>query len=82
MRRILGLIAVLALVMAFAMPVMTANAASHGDTKDAAEKMMKQGEEEGKKAMDKMKGENPCNPCAAKKANPCNPCNPCGAKKH
>ena len=85
MRRILGLIAVLALVVAFAMPVATADAMNHGKAKDAAEKTMDKAKEEGDKAMDKMKSENPCNPCAAKNpCNPCaakNPCNPCGAKK-
>ena len=76
MRRILSLIAVVALMVAFAMPVMTADAASHEKTQDATEKMMKKdeaekimkkGEAEGKKAMEKMKGANPCNPCKAKK---------------
>ena len=90
MRRILGLIAVLALMVAFAMPVATADAMNHGKTKDAAEKTMDKADEAGKKAMDKagemgekaMKAEeNPCNPCAAKAKNACNPCNPCAAKK-
>lgn len=65
MRRILGLIAVLALVVAFAMPVVTADAASHEKKNPcAAKEEMKEG---AKKAMDKAKGENPCNPCKAKK---------------
>ena len=72
MRRILSLMAVIALMVAFAMPVMTADAASHEKANPcAAKEKMK---EEGKKAMEKA---NPCNPCAAKS----NPCNPCGQKK-
>jgi Tfp pilus assembly protein FimT len=73
MRRILSLIAVVALMVAFAMPVMTAEAASHQKAKDTAEKMMDKSKDAGKKAMDKMTPENPCNPCAAKKNNPCKP---------
>jgi hypothetical protein len=77
MRRILSLIAVVALMVAFAMPVVTADAASHEKAqesgkemmkKDEPEKMMKKGEEEGKKMM------NPCNPCAAKAKEMTNPC--------
>jgi len=75
MRRILSLMAVIALMVAFAMPVMTASAASHEKPKDTAEKMMEKGKEESKGAMDKMKTENPCNPCKPKE-NPCNPCKP------
>jgi hypothetical protein len=73
MRRILSFIAALALMMAFAMPVVTADAASHEKMKDSAEQTMKKGEEEGKKAMDKMDKMKP--------ENPCNPCNPCAKKE-
>lgn len=70
MRRILSLIAVVALMVAFAMPVVTADAASHMEKNPcnpcAAKKAMKKGEEAGEKGMDKMKKANPCNPCAAK----------------
>ncbi len=71
MRRILGLIAVVALVFAFAMPVVTADAASHGDKNPcAAKKAMDKAKGEGEKAMDKMKSDkNPCNPCKGKKTN-------------
>ncbi len=87
MRRILGLLAVLALVVAFAMPVVTADAAHH---EGKAEKAMGKAKEMGKKAMEKVKNPckpkaanpcNPCNPCKPKAANPCNPCNPCKPKK-
>jgi uncharacterized protein YpuA (DUF1002 family) len=77
MRRILGLIAVLALVVAFAMPVATADAMSHGKkdatektmdkAKDETEKTMDKAKDEGDKTMDKMKPAHPCNPCAPKK---------------
>ena len=80
MRRILSLVAMFALIVAFAMPVMTADAASHEKTMDKTEKTMEKGKEEGKEAMDKtmdktmdkMKTTNPCNPCQPK-ANPCKP---------
>jgi hypothetical protein len=79
MRRILSLVAMLALMVAFAMPVMTADAASHEKMMDKSEKTMEKGKEEGKetmdKTMDKMKTANPCNPCKPKD-NPCNPCKP------
>ncbi len=65
MRRILGLIAVVALVFAFAIPVVTADAASHED----------------KPANPcKSKAENPCKPKDADKMK-ANPCNPCGKEK-
>ncbi|ETX02273.1 MAG: hypothetical protein ETSY1_04215 [Candidatus Entotheonella factor] len=59
MRRIFGMIAVLALVVAFAMPVVTADAASHEKNPCAAKEKMKEGAE-------KMK-EGAANPCKAKK---------------
>lgn len=87
MRRIFALMAMLALVVAFAMPVVTADAAHHEKNPCQAKEMMKKSGDETKQEMS-----NPCkaNPCAAKKANPCdaktmNPCapkaaNPCAAK--
>jgi hypothetical protein len=74
MRRILSLIAVVALMVAFAMPVVTAEAASHEKAQEAGkemmkkgepDKMMKKGEEEGKKVT------NPCDPKAKEMMNPC-----------
>jgi hypothetical protein len=65
MRRILSLIAVVALMVAFSMPVTTADAASHEKTQDAGKEMMKKGEGEGKEMM--KEAGNPCNPCAQKK---------------
>ncbi len=82
MRRILSLMAVVALMVAFAMPVMTADADSHGDKKPMAEKTMDKAMEKGKEAGDKAmkdmkaKGDNPCNADAKQ-----NPCNPCGKPK-
>ena len=76
MRRLLALMAVVALVVAFALPMVdTADAASHGN-KDKMNPC-----EVKAKAKDMMKkGENPCakNPCAK---NPCGKTmNPCDAK--
>jgi hypothetical protein len=87
MRRIFALMAMLALVVAFAMPVVTADAAHHEKNPCQAKEMMKKSGDETKQEMS-----NPCkaNPCAGKAANPCagkaaNPCagkaaNPCDAK--
>ncbi|ETX08997.1 hypothetical protein [Candidatus Entotheonella palauensis] len=58
MRRILSVIAVLALVVAFAMPVVTADADSHKKNPCEAKEKMKEGAE-------KMKEK--ANPCKAKK---------------
>jgi hypothetical protein len=66
-------------MVAFAMPVMTADAASHEKMMDKTEKTMEKGKEEGKEAMgktmDKMKTANPCHPDKPKD-NPCNPGKP------
>jgi hypothetical protein len=76
MRRLLALIAVVALMVAFALPMAgTAEAASHGDKMNPCQAKSKAKE---------MKKANPC----GKTANPCgqtaNPCgktaNPCGMK--
>jgi hypothetical protein len=77
MRRILSLIAVVALMVAFAMPVMTADAASHEKPQEAGKEMMKKGEDEGKEMMKKGEDEGKK---AMKEAG--NPCNPCAQKKH
>jgi hypothetical protein len=66
MRRLLALIAVVALMVAFALPMAgTAEAASHGDK-------MKPDQAESKAKETMKHKDNPCNPCATK--------NPCGMK--
>jgi hypothetical protein len=81
MRRIFVLIALLALVVVFAMPVVTADAAHHEKNPCQTKEMMKKSGDETKQEVN-----NPCkaNPCSAKTANPCSasgkPMNPCDAK--
>ncbi len=81
MKRMFALIAVLALVVAFTMPVTSAVAGSKAKSANpCATKAMNPCNPCAQKAKKAM---NPCNPCAqkAKKAmNPCNPCNPCATK--
>ena len=71
MQRVLSLAAMVALVVAVAMPIGidVASAQAKNPCNPCA-----------------AKAKNPCNPCAVKASNPCtakakNPCNPCGAKK-
>lgn len=84
MRRILSLIAVVALMVAFAMPVVTADAASHEKAQESGkemmkkgdtEKMMEKGEAEGKEMMKKGEAE------GKKAMEEMKTKNPCGEKK-
>ena len=62
MRRLLALVAVLALVVAFSLPVVTAEAASHKDKKGKVENPCNPCAAKAKASQPC----NPCNPCAAK----------------
>ena len=78
MKRMFALIGILALVVAFSMPVISAEAGGHAKKNPCAAKTNNPCNPCAKKAM------NPCNPCAKKAMNPCaakNPCNPCAKKK-